>query len=220
MSNFELDSDELTREFIIVVPLPSERLRPDSTLPKQHRYRALEVALAARIASFRAEHDLFQGEVSAAVGAGNKSVVAEWERAATVPSGLRKRRLIELLEGRQWTVLREAVVVGEGMPQRWQHAVRWYRRGSRELRNRRTVGEVILMTMEETRGLTTTDELRRHYRERNRGWSANAATPMPAGATVRRAEDAACGLRWIEIVGGKTLDPRRSLVSVVPIQLS
>jgi len=81
MSDFELDSDEPSREFVIVVPLPSERLRLDSTRPKQHRYRALDVALAGRLQSFRAEHELSQAEVAAAVGAGNKSVVAEWENA-------------------------------------------------------------------------------------------------------------------------------------------
>ena len=58
MSDFELESDELRREFIINVPLPSERLRPDSTKPKQHRYRAVDVALAASLRSFRAAHDL------------------------------------------------------------------------------------------------------------------------------------------------------------------
>jgi hypothetical protein len=32
-----------------MVPLPSQRLRPDSTLPKQHRYCSLDVALAGRL---------------------------------------------------------------------------------------------------------------------------------------------------------------------------
>jgi DNA-binding XRE family transcriptional regulator len=129
MSDFELDSDELCREFVIKIPLPSERLRPDSACPKQHRYRAVDLALARRLQPFRAEHDLSQAEVAVAVGAGNKSVVAEWENDVSVPSGVRKRRLIELLDGKRWKTLREAATVVEGMPQRWQHAVRWYRRG-------------------------------------------------------------------------------------------
>ncbi len=58
--------------------------------------RALDVALAARIESFRAEHDLSQAEVAAAVRAANKSVVAEWESAVNVPSGLRMREVIDL----------------------------------------------------------------------------------------------------------------------------
>ncbi len=58
--------------------------------------RALDVALAARIESFRAEHDLSQAEVAAAVRAANKSVVAEWESAVSVPSGLRMREVIDL----------------------------------------------------------------------------------------------------------------------------
>jgi hypothetical protein len=106
------------------------------------------------------------------------------------------------------------------MPQRRQQAVRWYRRGSREVRNRRTVGEVVLVTLEETRRLATTDELRRHYRERDSGWSTNHTTPMPAGATARFAEDAVYGLRRIAIAIGITIDPRASLVGVVPIKPS
>jgi transcriptional regulator with XRE-family HTH domain len=190
MSDFELDSDELSREFVIMVPLPSERLRPDSTLPKQHRYRSLDVALAARLQAFRAEHDPSQAEVAEAVGAGNKSVVAEWEGAVSVPSGLRKRQLIELLEGKRWKMFREAVMVGEGMPQRWKQAVRWYRRASRSIGNRRTVGEVILATLNETRALTTIDELRHHYSGRDGGWPFNPSTPMPGDCEANRG----CGL--------------------------
>jgi len=80
MSDFQLDPDEPGREFVIVVPLPSERLRPESTLPKQHRYRALDVALAASIEPFRTEHDLTLAEVALAVGAANASVVSQWEK--------------------------------------------------------------------------------------------------------------------------------------------
>ena len=115
-------------------------------------------------------------------------------------------------------MLRDEGIDGEGMPHRWRQAVRWYRRASREVRNRRTVGEVILATLEETRGVTTTNEVRQHYRERDSGWSANPATPMPTGATARLAEDAAYGLRWTEIVSGITVDPRGSLVGVVSLK--
>jgi transcriptional regulator with XRE-family HTH domain len=178
----------------------------------------LDVALATRLKSFRAEHDLTQAEVAAAVGSRNKSVVAEWESAVRVPSGLRKHRWIELLEGKRWTVLREAVMLGEGMPQPWNQALRWYRRASRSVANRRTVGEVILATLKETRGLSTIDELRHHYQGRDAGLPANPSTSMPAGATARLAEDAAYGLRWTEIVSGIWVDPRCSLVGVVPIK--
>jgi len=64
MSDFELDPDEPGCEFVITVPLPTDRLRPDSTRPKQHRYRALDVALAASIESFRTVHDLTLAEVA------------------------------------------------------------------------------------------------------------------------------------------------------------
>ncbi len=136
-----------------------------------------------------------------------------------VPSGVRKRRLIELHEGKRWKLLREAVIGCEGMPQHWRQAVRWYRRASRGVLNRRTVGEVIVATLEETRELTTIIELRQHYRERDCGGSANSSMSMPVGATARLAEDAAYGLRWTEIVSGITVDPRGSLVGVVSLKL-
>jgi DNA-binding transcriptional regulator YiaG len=101
MRDFELDSDEPGREFVIMVPLPDERLSPESNRPKQHRYRGLDAAVTGRLKTFRAEHDLKQAEVASAVDAGNKSVVAEWENGVKVPSGMRRRRLLELLEGKR-----------------------------------------------------------------------------------------------------------------------
>jgi transcriptional regulator with XRE-family HTH domain len=100
MSDFELDSDELSREFVIVIPLPGERLRPDSTLSKQHRYRALDVVLAASIEPFRTENDLTLADVALAVGAANPSVVSQWETGINVPSGVRRRRLQRDLDAR------------------------------------------------------------------------------------------------------------------------
>jgi len=96
-------------------------------------------------------------------------VVAEWEKAVSVPSGLRKRRLIELFDGKCWKSLRATVVVSEDIPPRWQQAIRWYRRASRVLKNRRAVGEVILSALEEARRVASIDELRQHYRERTVG---------------------------------------------------
>ena len=100
MCDFERDSAEPSREFVIMVPLPSDRRQPESTLPKQHRFRALDVALAASIQPFRTEHDLTLAEVASAVGAANQSVVSQWENGINVPSGVRKRRLIDLLAGK------------------------------------------------------------------------------------------------------------------------
>ena len=158
---------------------------PGSSRPNQHRYRALDLSLAGRLQSFRAEHDVSQAEVAAVVGAGNKSVVAEWENGVSVPSGLRKRRLIELLEGK-----------------RWQHAVRWYRRASREVTHRRTLGEVIHATLEETRQLLTIEELRDHCRERDDGWPATLGAPLSAGSSVRLTED--------ETPRGTSIQPKRT----------
>jgi len=218
MCDFERDSGEPSREFVLLVPLPSDRRQPDSTVPKQHRFRALDVTLAASIEPFRTEHDLTLAEVANAVGAANQSVVSQWENGINVPSGVRKRRLIDLLAGKNWKLLRARAIEGDGMPTRWRQAVRLYRRASREVRNRRTVGEVILAKLQETRSLTTIDHLRRYYQECDCGWSSACSTvQMPAGANARLAEDAAYGLRWIEIVTGITTDPLRSLVGVVPI---
>jgi DNA-binding transcriptional regulator YiaG len=220
VSDFEVDSDELTREFVIIVPLPSERLRPDSTRPKQHRYRAQDVALAARLKSFRAEHDLSQGEVAVAVGAATKSLVAEWENSVAVPSGQRKRRLIELLEGKRWKVVREAVVVGEGMPVPLaaggalvpSRLARGQKSPNRQRGNPCDIGR-------NTRAYIG-QRIAHHYRGRVGGWPAIPAKPMPDGATARLAEDAAYGLRWTEIGSGLTLDPRGSLVGALRVKLN
>lgn len=102
------------------------------------------------------------------------------------------------------------------MPQRWQHAVQWYHRASREVTNRRTAGELILAMLDETRGLLTIKKLQDHYWQHDLGWPANPTKPLPAGSSVRLAEDAAYGPRWIEMVSGTRLDPRRSLDRKLP----
>jgi hypothetical protein len=52
MSDFELDSDELYREFVMMAPMPSGRQRPPRMAQDKNRYRDLEVALAASIEPF------------------------------------------------------------------------------------------------------------------------------------------------------------------------
>jgi transcriptional regulator with XRE-family HTH domain len=108
-----------------MVPLPCDRRQPESTLPKQHRFRALDVALAASIQLFRTEHDLTLAEVASAVGAANQSAVSQWENGINVPSGVRKRRLIDLLAGKNWKSLRAKGIEEDGLRTRWRQAVRW-----------------------------------------------------------------------------------------------
>jgi hypothetical protein len=49
-----------------------------------------------------------------------------------VPEGIRRERLLELLEGRLWPELRAAAIAGDGLPEPWQRGARWYRRAARE----------------------------------------------------------------------------------------
>ena len=106
------------------------------------------------------------------------------------------------------------------MPLRWKQAVRWYRRASRSVGTRRTVGVAILATLDETRELTTSMNCVITIADATAGGRAIHRCHCQPGAIVRLAEDAAYGLRWIEINTGMTLDPCRSLVGVVPMKLN
>jgi DNA-binding transcriptional regulator YiaG len=112
-----------------------EPRRSESRRPKEHRYRAMDVALAASILPFRAVHDLTQAEVASVVGATNRTAVTQWESRVNVPSGMHKHELIALLNGKRWKAVRESVA-GSAMPPRWEQAVCWYRRASRQIASR------------------------------------------------------------------------------------
>lgn len=198
------------------MPLPVERPRPAGGHSKEHRFRPQDAALAARIQPFRALHDLTQGEVALTVGAAGGPTVSQWEQGVNVPDGMRKRELVALLDGHRWNLLRESAIGKDGYPQRWEQAVRWYRRASREVRARQVITDPLLLFLKELRVMSTTRELRDHYLAQGRGWTPDPSWTLPAGATGRLVEDCAYGLRWIEIVRSLTVDVRLSLVPQLP----
>ena len=131
------------RELVLTVALPEDRGRRGDARPKMHRFRSHWVELGRRLRAFRARYGLTQGEVARAVGAEGHSTVALWERGVNVPEGLRRERLVELLEGRRWPELRAAALVGDGLPEAWGRGARWYRRASRGRVPRATAGAVV-----------------------------------------------------------------------------
>ncbi len=66
------------------------------------------------------------------------------------------------------------------------------------------------------RALGTPEALRRRYVERDGEWVHTITDQRglgdPCRADLRRIEDAAYGLRWLEVTHGVRLDLRRSLV--------
>jgi hypothetical protein len=134
-----------------------------------------------------------------------------------------RERLKELLAGRLWPELRAVVIAGPGLPGSWAQAVRWYRRASRERRLREIAGTVVAATLEELRAAASTEGLRRSYVESGGDWARGVAAAQrisePATGWLRRIEDAAYGLRWLELTHGVRLDPRRSLAAQLPPRL-
>ena len=131
-----------------------------------------------------------------------------------------RERLKELLAGRLWPELRAAAIAGPGLPGSWGQAVRWYRRASRERRLRETAGTVVTAILEELRAMEATEDLRRSYVESDGDWARGVAAAQrisaPEPGWVRRIEDAAYGLRWVELTHGVRLDPRGSLAAQLP----
>jgi len=107
------------------------------------------------------------------------------------------------------------------MAARWA-AVRWYRRASRECARRATEGAAIAALPADLRDTHRPDVLRQRYAVAGTGRApGTAADPRltAAGlrpATLRQVEDAAIGLRWLEIAGGLLVDPRTSLIPQLP----
>ena len=144
------------------------------------------------------------------------SATAEWERGANVPEGLRREHLIELLDGQRWPELRTATIVGEGLPETWDRGLRWYRRASRERGPRAAVGAVVAAILDDLRAIDSRDAHRHHYRERDGKWAQRVGARRGLSdkyqADLRRIEDAAYGLRWVELASGLRFDLSRLLV--------
>ena len=122
------------RELVITVPVPDDRgLRGDGR-PKARRFRSHWLELGERLREFRARYGygVTQAEIAVVVGASNASTVAQWESGLSVPEGIRRERLVAVLDGRCWPELQAATIVSDGLPEAWDRAARWYRRASRE----------------------------------------------------------------------------------------
>lgn len=205
-------SDHVQRELVTTIPLPEDTgLRGDGR-PKVRRFRSYHLDLGERLAAFRARYGVTQAEIARAVGAGGGPTVSLWESGVNVPDGMLRERLAELLDGRRWPELRAAMLAdaGDGLPDSWDRAVRWYRRASRERHPRTTIGAAMAALLGELRGIQSPAALREHYGERDSDWAAVAVARCAAAeaqrADLRRVEDTAYGLRWLELVHGQRLD--------------
>ncbi len=211
------------RELVITVPLPEDKGLKGDGRPKVRRFRSRLLELGQRLSDFRRDHGLTQAEVAEVVGAASAATVCQWETGAKVPDGHRRERLAELLEGRLWRALRELVIEGNGMPRRWNDAVRWYRRASRERSPRVTTGAVVGVALAELRGVEGVDGLRRRYCEDDGNWirglSAKALACSGRQMHLSRIEDVAYGLRWLEITHGPQFDLGSSLARQLPLVL-
>lgn len=214
---------ELRRELVITVALPEDRGRRGDGRPKVHRFRSHWVELGRRLRDFRARYRVTLAEVARAVGAAGPSAVAQWERGTNVPEGIRRERLIELVEGRRWTELRAAALSADGLPASWERGARWYRRASRERPTRELVGVVVATALDVLRAVTSPGALRESYCARDGEWIRAVAERCGLDdarrSNLRRLQDAAYGLRWLEIAGRLRLDLRRSLVPQLPLSL-
>ena len=211
----------LSRELVITVPLPDDKgLRGDGR-SKVHRFRSYWLELGQRLRAFRVRYGVTQDEIAAVVGARDGSAVSQWETATAVPDGQRREWLTELLQGRAWPELRAAASAGAGLPASWARGVRWYRRASRERRPRETWGRVIAAVVDHLRSEESPGALRDRYREYDGDWAYGVATRCGRseahGVALRRIEDAAYGLRWLEIAHGWRCDLNASLVGQLPL---
>jgi transcriptional regulator with XRE-family HTH domain len=211
----------VTRELVITVPLPDDKGLHRDGRSRVHRFRSHWLELGQRLRAFRARYGVTQEEIAAVVGARDGSAVSQWETATTVPNGPRRERLTKLLQERSWPELRAAASAGEGLPVSWARSARWYRRASRERRARETWGSVIAAVLGHLRAEESPEALRDRYRAHDGNWVHGVATRCGRsemhGVALRRIEDAAYGLRWLEIAQGWRCDLNASLVGQLPL---
>lgn len=102
--------------------------------------------------------------------------------------------------------------------------MRWYRRASREQRAWETAGVVVAQILNELRTVASFGALREGYCGHDGDWVRSVAERRGISeahrVNLRRFEDAAYGLRWLELAGGIRLDPHRSLVPQIPVSLT
>jgi DNA-binding transcriptional regulator YiaG len=68
---------------------------------KIQQFRSHWQELGSRLREYRSRYGLTQVEIARAVGAAGASSVAQWESGTTVPDGIRREHLVDLLEGRR-----------------------------------------------------------------------------------------------------------------------
>ncbi len=115
------------------------------------------------------------------------------------------------------------MIDGVGVPQAWDGAARWYRRASRERPPRETADIVVAAALELLRAVASPEALRHHYRERDGDWihgvAAQCRLPNDLRLDLRRIEDAAYGLRWLELTHGLYFDPLQALTTQLAVCL-
>ncbi|MBI4495222.1 MAG: helix-turn-helix domain-containing protein [Chloroflexi bacterium] len=208
---------------MITVPLPEDNGLHGDGRPKVRRFRSHLLDLGRRPREFRREHGLTQMEIARVVGAGSDVTVCQWETGTHVPNGHPRERLVELLEGRFWHALREVIIEGEGIPGRWCDAARWYRRASRERASRETVGSMVAVILDNLRQVDSSGVLRERYCEDDGSGARELVVRLVPNvlrqSDLWRVEDAAFGLRWVELAHGIQLDLNRSLARQLPLEL-
>ncbi len=94
--------------------------------------------------------------------------------------------------------------------------MRWYRRASRERGPREGLGAVVAAVLDDLRAVGSPDGLRLRYVARDGEWAHALADGCgldgACRAVLRRIEDAAYGLRWLEVTRGARFDLSRSMV--------
>ena len=149
--------------------------------------------------------------------------MSQWKSGINVPEGARRQRLEALLQGRLWPELRGSLIAGDQVPSTWDGAARWYRRASRERPPRETAGIAVAAALERLRAVASPEALCQFYREHDGDWihsvSAQCRLPADHPLDLRRVEDAAYGLRWLELAHGLRLDPLRSLTTQLSVRL-
>jgi hypothetical protein len=87
-------------------------------------------------------------------------------------------------------------------------------------RARGTFGVAVAAFLEELRGVASAAGLRDHYRARDialaRANAEQCGLDREDGLAVRRSEDSAYGLRWLELAHGLPIQLDRSLIPQLP----
>jgi hypothetical protein len=203
---------ERGQEVVLFIPLPQDLGQAGDGRSRVHRYRSLDLRFGRELRAVRARYGLTQDEAARVLAASSSAAISRWEAGQKVPEGLHRERPRELLDGRLWPELRAALLGDESFPGPWREAVRWYRRAPREVPARQQwsvrIGRILdsLLRARDLAGLQLA------YVEAGPVGSAGAAlTGTAVGSVERRVQDAAFGLRWLEIAHARRFDLNRSL---------